>query len=118
VPNYLNLFFRSDRDELIENINERMEFVVEMLGNSKDKQILLDLNAVPVLDTHAHTAPFSNRKLNMLAGILLPVGVLLVIRVGFFRRRLRKDLRVIVKVGGKLKERCDILVGGSKETKQ
>ena len=107
MPNYINLFFRNGQDEKIADLSERMEYVVEMLANSKDRYILKELNALPVLDINAHTAPFRNRTLNMLAGVLLPVGVVLVFRVAYFRRRLRKDLRQIVKAAGVLKGRCE-----------
>lgn len=106
LPNYINLFFRNGQDEKIASLSERMEYVVETLANSKDRHVLKDLNALPVLDSHAHTAPFRNRKLNVLAGVLLPVGVILTFRVSYFRRRLRKDLRQIVKAAGALREHC------------
>jgi lipopolysaccharide export system permease protein len=107
VPNYINLFFRNGYDERISKLSDKMEYVVEMLANSKDRHILQYLNALPVLDADAHTAPFRNKKLNVLAGILLPVGLVLVVRVSYFRRRLRKDLRQIVKTAGVLKARCE-----------
>jgi lipopolysaccharide export system permease protein len=106
LPNYINLFFRNGQDEQVSNISERMEYVVEMLGNSKDKRLLQDLNAMPVLETHAHTAPFRSGKLNILAGLFFPVGIVLTFRVANFRHRLRKDLRQIVKTAGALKDHC------------
>jgi lipopolysaccharide export system permease protein len=106
LPNYINLFFRNGQDEKIASLSEMMEYVVETLANSKDRHVLKDLNALPVLDSHAHTAPFRNRKLNILAGALIPVGVILTFRVSYFRRRLRKDLRQIVKAAGALREHC------------
>ncbi len=110
LPNYINLFFRTEQDEEIEAISERMEEMVEILSNSKDRTVLQYINMLPVLDCYAHTAPFRNRKLNMLAGVLFPIGIGLMFRITRFRRRLRKDLRVIVKYSEPLQKRCEELV--------
>lgn len=109
LPNYINLYFRTDRDEVVENIVRLMEETVEELSNSKDKQILVGLNYLPVIDTYAHTAPFRNRKLNIVSGVLFPIGVGLMFRIVRFRRRLKKDLRASIKAGIGLKERCEYL---------
>lgn len=113
-PNYLNIFFRTERDNDVERISEHLEECVEVLSNSKDRQILRDLNLMPVLDAHAHTAPFHNRKLNVVSGILLPVGIILLFRMAHFRRRLKKDLRTIVKAGGMLARRAEELAENKK----
>ena len=68
--------------------------------------MLRELNAFPVLDPHAHTAPFHNKYWNMAAGILLPVGIILVFRMARFRNRLRRDLRQIVTTAEKISEMC------------
>ena len=62
-PNYVKVFFKNGRDEEIENISNEMEFCVEQLSNSKDRQILKYLNGFPVIDTYAHTAPFKDGKI-------------------------------------------------------
>ncbi|MCM1313563.1 MAG: LptF/LptG family permease [Bacteroides sp.] len=111
LPNYLDLYFRNERDEDIEALREKIEAVVEDLSNSRDKKILYDLNDMPVLDAYSHTAPFRNRKWNMAAGILFPVGIGLMFRIVRFRRRLKTDLRTIIKTGTSLKARCETLVG-------
>lgn len=113
-PNYLDIFFRTERDNDVERISEHLEACVEDLSNSKDRQILRDLNHMPVLDAHAHTAPFHNRKLNVISGVLFPVGIILLFRMAHFRRRLRKDLRTIVKAGGLLAQRAEELANNKK----
>ena len=113
-PNYLDIFFRTERDNDVERISEHLEACVEDLSNSKDRQILRDLNHMPVLDAHAHTAPFHNRKLNFISGVLFPVGIILLFRMAHFRRRLRKDLRTIVKAGGLLAQRAEELANNKK----
>jgi len=106
LPNYLDVFFRNERDEQIEQLSERMEVVIDALGNSKDGQLLRQLNAFPVLDPHAHTAPFRSRRWNKAAGIVFPVGLLLLLRMARFRRRLRKDLQTIVNTSATVAQRC------------
>lgn len=114
-PNYINIFFRNDRDEQIEEISERLELCVEALSNAKGqdvrkehrgivKQVLLELNRFPILDSYAHTAPFRNKKLNILAGVVFPVGIVLTFRIGRFRHRLFKDLRQIASNAAKIAE--------------
>ncbi len=109
LPNYINLFFRTDQDEEIEAINERMEEMIEILSNSRDRTVLQYINMLPVLDCYAHTAPFRNRKWNMLAGVLFPIGLVLMFRITQFRRRLRKDLKAIIRYCEPLHKRCEEL---------
>ena len=105
-PHYYKVFFRVERDERIERLSQKLEYCVDSLSNSKDRHVLRELNAFPVLDPHAHTAPFHNKYWNMAAGILLPVGIILVFRMARFRNRLRRDLRQIVTTGEKISEMC------------
>lgn len=101
-PNYYRVFFVNERDESIEDISSQLEYCVDSLSNSKDRHVLRDLNAFPVLDPHAHTAPFHSRRLNITAGVLFPIGIVLVFRMARFRRRLRHDLKQIVQTGEKM----------------
>jgi lipopolysaccharide export system permease protein len=45
--------------------------------------------------THAHTRPFRQKWLNIITGLILPVGIFFYIRMCRFRLRLRKDLHII-----------------------
>ena len=105
-PNYMHVYFRQERDESIQEISDRLEYCVDALSNSKDRIVLRDLNAFPVLDTHSHTAPFQRKNWNIVAGVLFPVGVFLIFRMARFRRRLSKDLKQIIKSGEKMAVRC------------
>lgn len=67
---YIFRFWFSKREDMqAEGINLMMEYVVEVLSNSKDRQVLKLLNGYPVVDTRSFR---------------------------FYRRR-RKDLRAIIK---------------------
>lgn len=105
-PHYYKVFFRVERDEHIEQLSQKLEYCVDSLSNSKDRHILRELNAFPVLDPHAHTAPFHNKYWNMAAGIVFPIGLNLIFRMARFRRRLRSDLRQIITTGEKISEMC------------
>ena len=117
-PNYVKVFFKNGRDEEIENISNEMEFCVEQLSNSKDRQILKYLNGFPVIDTYAHTAPFKDNRWNKAAGYFFPVGVTLLFRISRFRRRLSRDLKEVMKTGKIISQLCGKIVEKQKtETK-
>lgn len=96
APNPIKVFFRPGDDQVIEGINERMEAVIEDLSNTKDKTILNELNALPIIATHAHTRPFVRKWMNVVTGVILPLGVFFYLRMWRFRLRLLRDLRNIV----------------------
>lgn len=95
LPNFINAFFKYQPDHEIERINEELESVIEDLGNTKDKIILHELNRYPVLSVKAHTRPFERKWLNIVAAILVPVGITLYLRMWRFRLRLFHDLKVV-----------------------
>ena len=95
LPNFINVFFKYQPDHEIERISEELESVIEDLGNTKDKIILHELNRYPVLSVKAHTRPFERKWLNIVAAILVPVGITLYLRMWRFRLRLFHDLKVV-----------------------
>lgn len=97
APNYFHLFFRTRPDHEIENLNTRLEAMVEELSNSRNLRVLQELNNLPIIYIHAHTTPFQDHRLNMAAGVLFPIGLLLWLRIWRFRLRLYGDLRQISK---------------------
>ena len=96
APNPIKVFFRPGDDQVIEGINERLEAVIEDLSNTKDKTILNELNALPIIATHAHTRPFVRKWMNVVTGVILPLGVFFYLWMWRFRLRLLRDLRNIV----------------------
>ena len=67
------------------------------------------LNEFPVFFTTAHLSPFKTQKTNRLAGIFFPLGLILWLRMGQFRLRLLKDLRIA-------KRSCERLVAVLNQT--
>ncbi|MGP1480968.1 MAG: LptF/LptG family permease [Hoylesella enoeca] len=96
APNVIKVFFKYQPDHEIERINQSLETVIEDLSNTRDKQILKDLNAYPVLAVKAHTRPFEHKWMNVVAGVFLPAGIFIYLRMWRFRLRLLRDLRTIM----------------------
>ena len=94
-PNPIVVFFHAGDDQEIETISERLEETIENLSYTKDKLILTELNQYPILATRAHTRPFRKKWMNIVTGLLLPVGIFFYFRMLRFRLRLYKDLRTI-----------------------
>ena len=94
-PNPINVFFHAGDDQEIEDISERLEETIEDLGYTRDRLILTELNHYPILATHAHTRPFRKKWMNVVTGLLLPVGLFFYFRMIRFRFRLYKDLRTV-----------------------
>ena len=96
APNYWNHFFNPQPDHNVEKINADMESIVEELSNTKNRQVLYELNRFPVIFASAHVSPFANPWLNRIAGVILPVGIFFWFRMWKFRLRLLRDMKQIV----------------------
>lgn len=105
VPNYYKVFTNHGHDDKIASISDQLEALIEELSNSKDGPLLNLMNNYPILSTKAHKSPFDNRWLNLLAGIIIPVGLFYYIRIWHFSKRLDKDLKTITKTNSDIQER-------------
>jgi lipopolysaccharide export system permease protein len=103
-PNPIKVFFRPGDDQTVQYISAQMETVLEDLGNTRDKVIIHLLNQYPVLATHAHTRPFRRRWLNIITGLVLPVGIFFYFRMIRFRFRLYRDLKKIEDTNAEMQE--------------
>ena len=92
-PNPAKVFFRPGDDHDIARINEDMEATVENLSYTRDNVILTELNNIPIIATHAHTRPFVRKWLNVITGLILPLGLFFYFRMLRFRLRLYRDLK-------------------------
>ena len=92
LPNPVNVFFRPGDDQTISDISDQLEATIDDLSNTRDKQILSYINRYPILATNAHTRPFRKKWLNIVTGLILPVGLFFYLRMCRFRLRLHKDL--------------------------
>ena len=109
-PNPINVFFHEGDDQEIEAINDKLEAVIEDLGYTTDKIILSELNNYPIIATHAHTRPFRRKWLNIITGLVLPLGIFFYFRMIRFRLRLYRDLKHIVQVSEQIITRIQYLI--------
>ncbi len=107
IPSYPKLFFSFHKDTDISEIKQELETLVEELHNSKDAAIITYINQLPILSATAHTRPFANRKRNIAAGILLPVGLILYFRIWRYRLRLARDIKQIETIFNKIIKRIN-----------
>ena len=95
LPNLIKVFFKYEEDHDIEAISYKLEKVIRDLSNTRDKQVMHLINQYPVLAVKAHTRPFDRRWMNIVAAIIVPVGIFTYLRMWRFRLRLLRDLKVI-----------------------
>ena len=103
LPNVVGMFTaHNGRDRALITVNGRLNHIVSQLSNSRSQEIINKINAYPTLSVGAHTAPFPRQWMNVLAGVLLPVGVLLYARAIFFRHRLKGDMKQIIRINSEI----------------
>lgn len=97
APNYFHLWMSTGSDNKIISINDQLERLVDELSNTKSVALLSLLNKYPLIPVSAHVRPFKPYWLNLLAGIIVPVGLFFYFRIWAFRVRLSKDMERIIK---------------------
>ena len=106
-PNFINVFFKYQPDHAVEEIGERMETMISDLSNSRDRMVINLINEYPMIMVKAHTRPFERKWMNIVAAVIVPVGLFFYFRMWRFRLRLMRDLVQIEDVSGKLANRLD-----------
>ncbi|MCD8310536.1 MAG: LptF/LptG family permease [Prevotellaceae bacterium] len=103
APNYFKLWFTGvPRDERMAALNERMEGLIEEMSNTRSYLLLNALNNYPIIPVYAHVRPFSDNRLNVLCGVLLPLGIFFYFRIWAFRIRLDKDVERIIQTDDRI----------------
>ena len=97
APNYFKLWMSTEKDDEVMAINEKLEVLVEEMSNTKSATLIGALNNYPVIPVSAHIRPFHIYWLNLVAGIIFPVGLFFYFRIWAFRIRLDKDMERIIK---------------------
>ena len=97
MPNYYKLWTDAGEDQEMEDINTRLEDLIEEMSNTKSARLIGVLNNYPIIPVRAHVRPFRQYWLNAACGICLPVGLFFFFRIWAFRLRLAKDMECIVK---------------------
>ena len=91
MPSIKSVFF-NENDHTLDEFNDKMENIIEELGNSRNRKVVIMLNELPILSPHATVSPFKRRVLNILSIVVFPIGTTIYLRSIKFRRRLAKDL--------------------------
>ena len=94
VPSIKNVFFKKD-DLLLQSINDKLEKLVEEMGNSRNKKVILYLNEFPVLSISGIKTPFGKIWINIFSIAVFPIGIIIYLRAILFRTRLDKNLAKI-----------------------
>lgn len=96
VPNYFRLWMNAETDTDIVAINEELEKLVDEMSNTKLVSLLNVVTTYPIISVAAHVRPFRQQWLNILAALIVPVGLFFYFRIWIFRVRLNKDMERII----------------------
>ena len=105
LPSLKHIFFGDRSEETIVNMSDELDALVEEMGNSKSKKVIIYLNELPIIEARAIISPFENKWLNILSIIVFPVGTIIYIRACLYRLRLLRDLIKLEQTAKKLMER-------------
>ena len=105
IPTLKYVFF-NENDDTLAKLDEKLEKTIEDLCNSKYRNIIIQLNEMPVLAIKPVSSPFKKRWMNIVLLFILPLSILIYARSVRFRIKLLMDL---TKVERKSKEINEII---------
>jgi lipopolysaccharide export system permease protein len=92
LPNPVNIFFNDEKEAPIEILSDKLESLVEEMGNSKNRKVIQLLNEFPIMMVSELRSPLKKRWMNILAIILFPIGIILYLRSYKFHRQISRDI--------------------------
>ena len=95
LPNPIKVFFRETEELPIEKLSERLDALVEEMGNSKNRKVIQLLNEFPVMVVDELRSPLKKRWMNIAALVLFPIGIIIYLRSCRFHRQISLDLKKI-----------------------
>lgn len=105
LPSLGRIFFGEGNENIIVEMSEKLDALVEEMGNSKSKKVIILLNMLPIIEAKAITSPLGQKWANILAIIVLPAGIAIYVRACIYRFRLLRDLIKTEQTAKKLMER-------------
>ena len=105
IPTLKYVFF-NEKDDTLAKLDEKLEKTIEDLCNSKYRNIIIQLNEMPVLAIKPVSSPFKKQWMNIVLLFILPLSILIYARSVRFRIKLLMDL---TKVERKSKEINEII---------
>ena len=92
LPGITEVFFNEEQELPIEKMNDGFEVLIEEMSNSKNRKVIQLLNEFPIMMVDELRSPLKKRWMNILAIILLPIGIILYLRACKFHRQVSRDL--------------------------
>ncbi len=100
--NYIDFWKNPDWEGGLESVSVQLERIVEEMSNSKDAQLMQKLSEFPVL-TNQILPNFKNKKVGILLGCLVFIGIPVYIWILYKDARIRKSLRTILEKSKELR---------------
>lgn len=92
LPNPINVFFDEEKEYPIEKLSDKLEALVEEMGNSKNRKVIQLLNEFPIMMVGELHSPLKRRWMNIVAVVLFPIGIIFYLRSCKFHRQVSRDL--------------------------
>lgn len=102
--NYIAYWQRFGKDQRIPELSEKMESIVEELGNSKHNLVLNKLMDYPFISGYTLLASNKFSKISIALGIFIPLGIPLYLGALYQRKLLLHDIQVTKRVSSELNE--------------
>ena len=97
-PNYLQFWKIGNQKPKLQEIVQTEESIVYELLNSRKQAVISCANKYPIVSTYRNFPPFAHQILNILLGILIPLGLVWYIQAWFYEKRMHKDIIQILEV--------------------
>ena len=101
--NYISFWQSGGEDTVAEKIVNEMESIVEELSNSDQILILNKLMDYPMIGGYKLLSAHLNKKLCLIIGFFLPLGIPFYLFATYRRKLLRQDIQTVQKVSEELK---------------
>ncbi|MBP1619209.1 MAG: putative permease [Bacteroidetes bacterium] len=103
VRNYIDFWRNPDWERGLEAVSTQLENIVEEMSNTKDEVLMQKVSQFPVL-TYQVLPDFRNRKIAILLGVLVVIGLPVYLWVLNKDRRVRKNLQLVLDGSRQLRE--------------
>ena len=113
-PNYIKFWLRFGKDSQIDEIAEKMELIVEELGNSDQNLILNKLMDYPFVKGYTLLSSNKFEKAGPALGILFPLGIPLYLGALYQRKLLLHDIQTTKRVTSELNEMIVKMISSTK----
>lgn len=107
LPSVKHVFFSGYEKNRAEELSFELENLIEEMGNSRIKKVIILLNMYPVISAEAIYSPLKNKWLNIASMVIFPIGIVIYLRAWRFRFRLLRDL---IKTEKTSKSLMDVLI--------